>query len=307
MLDSVSNRAPRRSMQPQVQEAALGYFLILPAMLLIVVLIGVPLVKAVNISLTNSSFINPTPSFVGLRNFDNLLHQDVFWQIVRTSLIWTSAIVVGQLVLGYATALLLNQEFVGRGLVRALLILPWVCPGVIAAIVWRVIADPYLGPINAAPSWIGLPHGFVAWLAQPDTALAMVIVAGIWKGTGFSTVMYLAALQGVPAETLEAATIDGAGAWARLRHVVLPQTMPVIRINLLLTTVWTFNYFDLIYIMTKGGPGDSTQIFPTYIYKLAFDQIRYGMASAYGLVALLILLIFSAMYLVQLQKARVLD
>jgi ABC-type sugar transport system permease subunit len=137
--------------------------------------------------------------------------------------------------------------------------------------------------------------------------LAAVITAAIWKGTPFSTVMYLAALQGVPTETLEAATIDGAGAWARLRFVILPQTMPVIRILVLLTTVWTFNYFELIYIMTQGGPGDATQIFPTYIYKLAFDQIRYGMASAFGMIALLILTAFSLLYILQLQKARVFE
>lgn len=293
--------------RPQVPEAALGYFLILPALLLIAVVIGVPLVKAVNISLTNSTFVNPEPQFVGLRNFNRLLQEPIFWEIVRTSLIWTGAIVVGQLLLGFATALLLNLHFRGRALARSLIILPWVCPGVIAAIIWRVIADPYLGPLNAALAWIGLPHPFIAWLSQPGTALGMVIAAGIWKGTPFSTVMYLAALQGVSSEVLEAATIDGAGAWARLRYVILPQTMPVIRVLVLLTTVWTFNYFELIYIMTQGGPGDSTQIFPTYIYKLAFDQIRYGMASAYGMIALLILAVFSLLYIAQLNKAQVLE
>ncbi len=291
----------------RVPEWALGYFLILPALLLIMVLIGGPLSKAVGISLTNSTFVNPVPRFVGLRNFDRLLQDPGFWDIVRTSLIWTLAVVVGQLLLGFATAMLLNTNFRGRAIARSLIILPWVCPGVIAAIIWRVIADPYLGPINAAPSWIGLPHPVVAWLAQPTTALAAVITAAIWKGTPFSTVMYLAALQGVPTETLEAATIDGAGAWARLRFVILPQTMPVIRILILLTTVWTFNYFELIYIMTQGGPGDATQIFPTYIYKLAFDQIRYGMASAFGMIALLILTAFSLLYILQLQKARVFE
>jgi ABC-type sugar transport system permease subunit len=119
--------------------------------------------------------------------------------------------------------------------------------------------------------------------------------------------MYLAALQGVSTEILEAATIDGAGAWGRLRHVIIPQTMPVIRVLVLLTTVWTFNYFELIYVMTQGGPGDATQIFPTYIYKLAFEQIRYGIASAYGMIALLILLAFSLLYIAQLNRARVLE
>ena len=291
----------------QIPEFALGYFLILPALLLIGVVIGVPLVDAAYTSMTNSTFINPTPRFVALRNFSLMVQTPIFWEIVRTSLIWTGTVVVAQLALGFATALLLNLRFRGRALARSLIILPWVCPGVIAAIIWRVIGDPYLGPINAVLNWGGLPHPFIAWLAQPSTALGAVIVAAVWKGTPFSTVMYLAALQGVSTEVLEAATIDGAGAFSRLRHVTIPQTMPVIRVLVLLTTVWTFNYFELIYIMTQGGPGSSTQIFPTYVYKLAFDQIRYGMASAYGMVALLILLIFSLLYIAQLNKTGVLE
>ena len=300
-----SHVARRHGAQPP--EFVLGYFLILPVLLLIALIIGMPLIKAFNTSLTNSTFINPVPTFVGLRNFNRLLQQPIFWQILRTSLIWTGAVVLGQLVLGFATALLLNLSFRGRALARSLIILPWVCPGVIAAIIWRVIDDPYLGPINGGLAWAGLPHPFVAWLGQPSTALAAVIVAAIWKGTPFSTVMYLAALQGVSREALEAAMIDGAGAWSRLRWVIIPHTMPVIRVLVLLTTVWTFNYFELIYIMTQGGPGDSTQIFPTYIYKLAFEQIQYGLASAYGMIALLILLVFSLLYIAQLNKSQVLD
>jgi multiple sugar transport system permease protein len=301
-LEGARRRWPR-----QTAEFAWGYFLILPALLLMALVIGVPLVKAVGISLTNSTFINPVPTFVGLRNFALMVQSSIFWEVVSTSLIWTGTVVVAQLICGFATALLLNLRFRGRGLARALIILPWVCPGVIAAIIWRVIDDPYLGPINAALAWAGLRHPTIAWLGQPATALGAVIVAAIWKGTPFSTVMYLAALQGVSTEVLEAATIDGAGAWGRLRHVIIPQTMPVIRVLLLLTTVWTFNYFELVYIMTQGGPGDATQIFPTYIYKLAFDQIRYGAASAYGMIALLILLVFSLLYIAQLNKARVLE
>ncbi len=299
--------ASRRQGGRHVPEFALGYFLILPALLLIGVVIGVPLVDAAYTSMTNSTFINPTPHFVALRNFSLMVQTPIFWEIVRTSLIWTGTVVVAQLALGFATALLLNLRFRGRALARSLIILPWVCPGVIAAIIWRVIGDPYLGPINAVLNWGGLPHPFIAWLAQPNTALGAVIVAAIWKGTPFSTVMYLAALQGVSTEVLEAATIDGAGAMGRLRHVTVPQTMPVIRVLVLLTTVWTFNYFELIYIMTQGGPGSSTQIFPTYVYKLAFDQIRYGMASAYGMVALLILLVFSLLYIAQLNTTGVLE
>src|SRR5437868_15378251 len=163
-------------------EFALGYFLILPALLLMALVIGVPLAKAIRTSLTNSTFINPVPTFVGLRNFVLMVQSPVFWEVVRTSLIWTGTVVIAQLICGFATALLLNLRFRGRALARSLIILPWVCPGVIAAIIWRVIDDPYLGPINAAQAWAGLRHPSIACLCQPATALGAVSVAAIWKG-----------------------------------------------------------------------------------------------------------------------------
>ncbi|MDB5075573.1 MAG: putative ABC-type sugar transport system, permease component [Chloroflexi bacterium] len=304
---SVTNQRRWQRHTRRSVEAGLGYFFVLPTLLLIALLLVGPLVKAFNSSLTNSSFINPVPQFVGWDNYVQIVHDPMFLQIVQTTAIWTMAVVIAQLVLGFATALLLNRTFRGRALVRALIIMPWVCPGVIAAIIWRVIDDPYLGPLDGLLAWLGVPHPNIAWLGQPQTALGGLVIAAIWKGTPFSTVMYLAALQSVPAELLEAATIDGAGAWARLRSVIIPQTMPVIRVILVFTIVWTFNSFDLIYVLTQGGPANSTQTFPTWIYKLAFSETDFGPASAYGMIALLLLMAFSLLYIWQLNRARILD
>jgi len=190
---------------------------------------------------------------------------------------------------------------------RALVLLPWVLPGVVNAILWRFMYDPQLGLVNALLLGSGLTHDKTAWLAQTDTALWALIVAAIWKGFPFSTVMYLAALQGVVQEQIEAAHIDGANAMQRFRFVTIPSIAGIIRLNMLLTTIWTFNYFDLIWVTTAGGPLKKTHIFPTIIYQTAFRESgNFGKASAYGVIAVLVLSVFAILYLRELRRSKVL-
>jgi ABC-type sugar transport system permease subunit len=217
------------------------------------------------------------------------------------------AVVAAQFALGLASAILLSQRFRGRLILRSLVILPWIMPGVIAGVLWKLLYDPCLGPINAIGANLGLLHGNPAWLGQGSTALLAVIVAAIWKGFPLSTIMYMAAYQGVPEELREAARVDGARRWQTFVNVTLPAMAPTIRTTVLLTTVWTFNYFDLIYVMTAGGPGDSTEIFPTFIYREAFQNVLYGVAGAYGVISVLLLAIFTVVYLRQINRAGGLD
>jgi len=288
-------------------DALLAYLLQAPMLLLVGAIVVLPLAEAVYLSFTASSFINPEPRFVGLENYVEILQDEVFWQVLRNSLVWTFFVVVFQFLVGLGTAILLNQPFHGRSVARALFILPWVTPGIIAALNWRMMYDPNIGIINGGLATLGFPNPQVPWLADTQLALPAVIFAAIWKGAPFSTVMYLAALQGVSSEIVEAAKIDGANAWQRLRHVVLPEIAPVVRVTVLLTTVWTFNYFDFIYVMTQGGPGFSSHIFPTYIYRLGFQQFRLGEASAYGVVSLLVLTAFTLLYVRELHRSRALS
>lgn len=284
-----------------------AYLLVVPAMILIGLLIIYPLIDAIYVSLTTSSFIHPTPKFVGLKNYQSIFHSSVFWQVVENSFYWTIFVVITQFLVGLATSLLLNRRFIGRSLLRILVILPWVMPGIIAGMLWKLLYDPYLGIFN---SWLidfGIIHKYISWLSQPSTALPALILAAIWKGAPFSVLMYLAALQSVSKDSIEAAFMDGASPWQRLIHVIIPDIMPTIRTTILLTTVWTFNYFDLIYVTTRGGPGNYTHIFPTYIYNLAFVKVQYGLASAYGVISFLILLVFSILYVRELNKARVFE
>jgi multiple sugar transport system permease protein len=253
-----------------------------------------PMVGTVVESFYSSSFINPTPQFVGLDLYRSIIGDGAFGQIVVNSLVWTVGVVLLQNIIGFSSALLLNQHLPGQGLMRSLILLPWVLPGVVAAILWRFMYDPQLGLINSF--LVSLGHSGVPWLAQSSTALWAAIIAAVWKGFPFSTVVYLAALQNVDQEQIESAVIDGAGPIRRLFDVVIPAVKEIIAINLVLTTILTFNYFDMIWVLTRGGPQNATHIFPTKIYELGFGQFRFGEAAAYGVLAILLLAILIPIY-----------
>lgn len=282
----------------------MGILFVLPALLLVGALMYYPMISTFFESLYTSSFLSPQPRFIGLEHYQKMLDSQVFWQVVRNSLVWTLAVVLLQNLIGMAVAFLLNQQVPGRGLARAVVLLPWVLPGVIGALLWRFMYDPQLGLINSILLGLGLIDQKVTWLANPSTSMAAVIIAAVWKGFPFSTVIYLAALQGVDREQLEAAEIDGANAWQRFARVIVPSIGHIIRLNLLLTTIWTFNYFDMIWVTTSGGPLNSTHIFPTIIFELGFGQFRFGEAASYGVIAVLVLLVLAALYLREIQERR---
>jgi multiple sugar transport system permease protein len=268
-----------------------------PAAVLVGLLLYYPMVGTVIESLYSASFINPVPRFVGLQSYARILADPTFSTVVVNSIVWTAGVVAAQNVVGFLVALLLNQGGAGQGIMRSLVLLPWVLPGVVAAILWRFMFDPQLGLINSFLISAGLTQSGVAWLADVRTAMPAAIVAAVWKGFPFSTVVYLAALQGVDREQMEAATIDGADACRRLLHVVLPALRPVIATNVLITTILTFNYFDMIWVLTRGGPEDATDIFPTRIYQLGFGQFRFGEAAVYGVFSIAVLAVFVAAFL----------
>ena len=280
----------------------LAFLFVAPAVLLVALLMYYPMLRSLYESLFTTSFISPKPKFVGLASYAKTLADPVFRQVVWNSLVWTFVVVVLQNVTGFLTALFLNQRLIGQGLIRSLVLLPWVLPGVVAAIVWRFMCDPQLGLINSLLLSSGLIRQNVAWLGDVHTAMLAAVAGAVWKGFPFSTVVYLAALQNVDPEQIEAAIIDGAGAVHRLFNVILPALRPVIAVNLLLTTILTFNYFDMIWVLTRGGPQNSTHIFPTKIYELGFGQFRFGEASVYGVISVAVLIVFILGFLT-LQRA----
>jgi multiple sugar transport system permease protein len=283
----------------------LSWVFLAPAMLLVSVLMYYPMIGTIIESLYSTSFINPKPQFVGLDLYRRIFASGEFSDVVWNSCVWTIGVVLLQNTLGFLTALLLNQRLPFTGLVRSLILLPWVLPGVVGAILWRFMYDPQLGLINSFLIRLGLADQGVAWLAGFSTAMPAAIIAAVWKGFPFSTVVYLAALQGVDQEQIEAAIMDGAGRLRRMFHVVLPSMRPVIVTNILLTTILTFNYFDMIWVLTRGGPQNVTHIFPTKIYELGFGQFRFGEAASYGVVSIVVLALLIAIYfLVQHSAGR---
>ena len=282
----------------------LAVLFILPAILLVGGLMYYPMARAFFESLYETSFLSPNPRFIGLDNYVQMWRDSTFWQIIRNSLTWTLGVVLFQNVIGMAVAVLLNQNLPARGLTRTLVLLPWVLPGIVGAILWRFMYDPQLGLVNSILVSLNLVDKTVPWLAQPSTAMLAVVIAAIWKGFPFSTVIYLAALQGLSQEQLEAAEIDGANAWQRFYYVALPSISHIIRLNLLLTTLFTFNYFDLIWVTTKGGPLNKTHIFPTIIFQLGFGEFQFGQAAAYGVVAVLLLAVFAFLYIREIRPGQ---
>lgn len=282
----------------------LAWLFVAPALLLVGVLMYYPMLGTFIESLYSTSFISPKPKFEGFATYWKIVQDAGFGTVVWNSVVWTFFVVLLQNLIGFAAALLLNQKLPGQGVMRSLVLLPWVLPGVVAAILWRFMYDPQLGLINSVLLSLGLINQGVAWLADPSIAMGSAVVAAVWKGFPFSAIVYLAALQTVDQEQVEAAIVDGAGPVRRLFHVVLPGMRDVIVINFILTTILTFNYFDMIWVLTRGGPQNATHIFPTKIYELGFGQFRFGEAAVYGVFSILVLALMVTLYFLVQARGR---
>lgn len=284
------------------KEWLIGYSFTLPSIILLIILIIYPLFLTLIYSLSDMSLTSSR--YLGWIAYNKLFSNKMLPLVFKNSIVWTVLVVFFQLLLGLGSAIVLNKPFWGRSLIRGIMILPWVMPGVVAGMVWRLIYDPQLGLLNHYLKSLGLIDQYLTWLSVPGSAIYAVIFSAIWKGFPFSMLMYLAGLQVVPVELYEAANIDGAGKWKQFRYVTLPSMQPIITITFLLTFIWTFNYFELIYVMTGGGPAESTHIFPTYVYDLAFKRFRFGDASRFAIFDFLFLLIFSLFYVWLSQHQR---
>ncbi|MDY0095839.1 MAG: sugar ABC transporter permease [Candidatus Vecturithrix sp.] len=293
-------------MKQRQKDLCTAYLFLLPAVILLLVLILYPLVRSIHLSFLNASFVNRNPQFVGLKNYIKIFESGLFWKVLKNSVIWTVVVVGFQFFFGLTFALFLNKIVIARNLFRSLLLVPWVVPGVIVGVIWKIMYNPQVGLVNALLLKFGIIADYTAFLADERTALLAVIVVAVWKGFPFSVVIYLAALQSVRVDLLDAAMIDGANFLQRLRYVIIPEITEIIRITLLLTTIWTFNYFDIIYAMTNGGPNKATQIFPLEIYEQAFRQFRFSYAAAIAVIALLGILFVSLFYVRELRKREAL-
>ena len=272
-------------------EALTPYVFLLPAMLVTLAVVLIPVAQTVWMSLHNFVLYRPKNiPFIGLGNFTRMLGDETFWISLGNSVWWIAPVVGGQFLLGLVTALLLNQSFWWRGMARALIIIPWALPSVIIGLTWTWMYDFNVGVFNDILLRIGLISSPVAWLASPDITFYAIVLALIWQGFPFFAVTILAGLQTIGDELYEAADIDGATRWQRLRYVILPAIADVIATALLLRIIWVANSLDIILVMTGGGPGLATHTLPLYAFLKAYAGMEFGYAGALAISLTFILL-----------------
>jgi multiple sugar transport system permease protein len=295
---TLASPRPRPLISWRVRKLLVGYSYLVPAALCMLATVVVPIGLAIKMSLYNDVLYKPQAyHFIGLGNYVRLVQDPVFWLTLWNSVVWVFGSVVLQFVAGFAAALLLHQSFTGRALVRTLTLLPWIIPGVVVGLIWEWLYQPNYGVINDLLLKAGWMHDRVAWLSSPDLAMAAVIFTNIWRGIPFFAIMLLAGLQAIPGELYEAAHVDGAGVVSRFWHITLPLLRPIIVVATATRIIWTFNYADLIFVMTGGGPANATQITSTYTLMQAYTNLDFGYAGALSVVLLLVMLAFTAAYL----------
>jgi multiple sugar transport system permease protein len=265
-----------RRRRPRRDTGAAVLFL-LPLLVLVVGLIAYPFYRAIWLSLTDKMVGYPE-RFVGLRNYRYLIDDDTFHEVVRNSFVFTAGSLALKVVTGLAMALVLQHVWRWRTFFRGLFLLPWITSTVIIALTWRWMFDafPGRGFFNSVLLDLGLLHRPIAFMADPAGAMFAVTIANWWRGFPFFGVSYLAAMQAIPGELYDAASVDGAGAFKRFWHITLPGLKHVMIVTLILSFILTINDFNIVYVMTRGGPGTATSVFATYSYEVAFNQLRWG-------------------------------
>lgn len=286
-LDTVSNK-PRR-----MPDGMFAFVLVLPGLALLVAVVAYPLLTALVTAFFKQSLVVPGREFVGLQNIIDVLQGD-FLKLLGQTMVFTLGTTIAPFIIGFALALALNTRIRGAKMLRGLMLIPWLVPGVVVSFLWMWIFNANYGVANAVLGLFGIEAQ--AWLAQPQTAMFAVIVAKTWQSFPWIMVMLLAGLQTVPQELHEAAEMDGAGTIRRFFSITVPQLKGIIGLVLLLEFIWNFQHFDIIYVLTGGGPAGSTQTFATAVYETAFRGFDLGHAGALGLLWLILLMALVVVY-----------
>lgn len=275
----------RRAISMQREERLLGYLLILPIFLLIGFLLLYPALWAIYLSFTDK-VVGGAERFVGLRNYIFILNWPDFGRTIFNT-VWLAVFGVAfKAIVGMTMALALNEHFIGRNIVRGVLFLPWIVPSFVAGFIWRWLFDDLSGLFNWALLSLKLVPTPINFLGDPILAIAAVLIVVTWKGFPFFGISYLAGLQAIAGELYEAASIDGASVWQRFIYITMPGLRHVITVTCMLSLIWTANTFDLVYIMTGGGPSNATNVFTLFTYQLGIQNGRLGEAAAVPMMAM---------------------
>jgi multiple sugar transport system permease protein len=288
------------------REQRQAWVLLAPMIIVMLLLTAWPLLRTIWLSFTDAALIGSgeTPGWIGLENYVYALTDPDFQTSILRTLYFTVVSVAFEGVIGVLVALLLNQKFAGRNVLRVLVILPWALPTIVNAMMWRLNFNPDYGSINALLTQLGVIDGYRSWLGSPDSALNAVMFADIWKNYPLVTLLVLAALQSIPDDLFEAARLDGASAWRRFRAITFPAIVAPLGVALVLRTIDAFKIFDIIYVMTRGGPVDSTKTLSFFVYQESFSYLRAGSGAAYAMLMTLMCALLITIYLLMLWRQR---
>lgn len=288
------------------RERRQAWVLLTPMLLMMLLLTAWPLGRTLWLSFTDAALVGDgvAPAWVGGDNFLYALTDPDFQAALGRTLYFTLVSVAFEGVIGVLVALLLNQKFHGRNLLRVLVILPWALPTIVNATMWRLNFNPDYGSINALLTQLGVIDHYRSWLGEPASALNAVMLADIWKNYPLITLLTLAALQTIPDDLYEAARLDGASAWRRFRAITLPAFLAPLAVALVLRTIDAFKVFDIIYVMTRGGPMDSTKTLSFFVYQESFSYLRAGSGAAYAVLMTLLCGVLIALYMLMLFRQR---
>jgi multiple sugar transport system permease protein len=270
-----------------------------PPLLFLAALVGYPFCYGILLSLQDRPVAH-AGTFVGLKNFATNLNDPIFWRVALNTFVYTAVATLLKMIGGLALALAMNQQFPLKNLVRALMLLPFIVPTVLSTVAWMWILDPAFSVLNWLLVAAGVPKPGPSWLGNPILAMLSIIMINTWRGLPFYGITLLAGLQTVPPELYEAATIDGASGWQRFRYVTLPLLQPIILIVTLFSVIFTFADFQLVYVLTHGGPQNATQLFATYAFDIAMGAGQLGLGASVALAmlpALALLIVALTIYL----------
>jgi multiple sugar transport system permease protein len=284
------------------KQASAGVLFILPAVLFLLIFVLYPVFDVLRLSFFAVDFTTDQERFVGLANFGQILRSPKLTTVAWNTVIWTVFSLIGQFGLGLVAALCINQSLPGMNVIRTILLLPYVVPVIALALFWRWMLDGSFGIVSAMLQSIGALAADQSPLALPQGAMASVVLANIWRGFPFVMISYWAALQGVPQEQREAARVDGASTWQEFRYITVAHLAAITKVMVVLRLIWTVTFFDIIWLITRGGPGGATEHWPIWIYQETMGFFRFGMGAALAVFLAAVLIACGVLHLVLLRR-----
>ncbi len=299
ILPETASRSRTRDRYALFRGDRIGYLYILPSLVFLLAILGFPILYSIYMSFqdyTLQTMVSGKFSFIGFQNYQAIFQNPSFGVAVGHSVIFTVESIAFQFTIGFALALLFSRAFPLNGILRGFLLSGWQVPSVVVGTVFLWMFNLDYGLINFALTRLHLVNEAIPWLITPPAPLSAVIITNIWLGIPFNVILLTAGLAGLPEEIYEAATVDGATAFGKFIHLTVPLMMPTILAVLMMGLIYTLRVFDIIWIMTKGGPGNATEVLPTFAYRLSFVHFQFGQSSAVAVVILVILFVIALFY-----------